>query len=174
MCLLHVGTLQPSNDGCLEVHLLDNLDETLRNGVASHDTTEDIDKDGSDLGVACDKIECLSNSLGCGTATDVQEVGWRTAVQLDDVHGGHGKTSTVDEAANIAVQLDEVETNLGGLDLIGIFLGDVSPLENLLLAEIGVVVEVQLGIHSKNLVVGGFRERVDLNLGGVLVHEDLV
>lgn len=30
------------------------------------------------------------------TATDVKEVGRLTAVELDDIHGGHGKTGTVD------------------------------------------------------------------------------
>ena len=35
------------------------------------------------------------NLVSSGTATDVQEVGGRSPVQLDDVHGGHGQTSTV-------------------------------------------------------------------------------
>jgi hypothetical protein len=172
--LLHVGSLQSRNDGCLEVHLLNDLDQTLCNSITSHDTTEDVDEDGSDLGVACDEVESLANSLGCGTASNVQEVGGRTAVQLDNVHGGHGETGTVDEAANVSVELDEVESDLGGLDLIGVLLGKISPLENLLLAEVGVVVEAELGVHGEDLVVGGLGEGVDLDLGSVLLHEDLV
>jgi hypothetical protein len=174
VCLLHVGTLQPCNDRGLEVHLLNDLDQTLGDGVASDDTTEDVDKDGSDLGVAGDEVKGLANSLGCGTASNVQEVSGRTTVQFDDVHGGHGKTGSVDEAANVSVKLDEVEADLGSLDLIRVLLGEIPPLKDLLLAEVGVVVEAKLGVHGENLVVGGFGEGVDLDLGSVLVHEDLV
>jgi len=171
---LHVGTLQPSNNRSLEVHLVDNLDETLGNSVATDDTTEDVDEDGSNLGVAGDQVERLPDSLGCSTATNVEEVSGRTAVQLDNVHGSHGETGTVDEAANVTVELDEVEANLGGLDFLGVLLGDVPPVEYLLLAEVGVVVEVELGVHGEDLVVGGLGEGVDLDLGSVLLHEDLV
>jgi hypothetical protein len=171
---LHVGTLQTGNDGSLEVHLLDDLDQTLGNSVAADDTTEDVDEDGSDLGVGGDQVESLANGLRGGTASNVEEVGGGAAVQLDDVHGGHGKTGTVDEAADITVKLDEVEANLGSLDLIGVLLGDVPPLENLLLAEVGVVVEAELGVHGEDLVVGGLGQGVDLDLGGIALGEDLV
>lgn len=171
---LHVGTLQTSNDRGLEVHALNNLDETLGNSVAADDATEDVDEDSSDLGVRGDEVEGLADSLRCGTATNIEEVGGRTTVQLDDVHGGHGKTGTVDKAANITIELDEVEANLGGLDLISILLGDVPPLEDLLLTEVRVVVEAELGVHSKDLVVGGLGQRVDLDLGRIALGEDLV
>ena len=42
------------------------------------------------------------------------------------------------------------------------------------MAEVGVVVEVQLGVHAQDLMVGGLGERVDFDLSGVLLHEDLV
>ena len=171
---LHVGALQTGNDRRLEVHALDDLDETLGNGVAADDTAEDVDEDGSDLGVGGDEVERLADSLGRGTASNVEEVGRRAAVQLDDVHGGHGKTGAVDEAANVTVELNEVEADLGGLDLVGVLLGDVPPLEDLLLAEVGVVVKAKLGVHSEDLVVGGLGQGVDLDLGGVALGEDLV
>ena len=38
-------------------------------------------------------------------AADVQEVGRLAAVQLDDVHGGHGEASSVHQTANVAIQL---------------------------------------------------------------------
>lgn len=63
---------------------------------------------------------------------------------------------------------------LGSLDLIGVFLGGVSPGEDLLLAEFGVFIEAKLGIHGHDLVVGGLRQRVDLDLGSILLDEDLV
>ena len=111
MSCLHVGTLQPSNNRSLEVHLVDNLDETLGDSVAADDTTEDVDEDGSDLGVAGNQVKRLPDSLRCSTATNVEEVGWRTAVQLDNVHGSHGETGTVDKAANVTVELDDTSFN---------------------------------------------------------------
>jgi hypothetical protein len=171
---LHVGTLQTSNDGSLQVHALDDLDQTLGDSIAADDTTEDVDEDGSDLGVRGDQVERLADSLRGGTSSNIQEVGGRATVQLDDVHGGHGQTGTVDQAANVAVELDEVEPDLGGLDLVGVLLGDVAPLEDLLLAEVGVVVEAKLGVHGKDLVVGRLGQRVDLDLGGIALGEDLV
>lgn len=170
----HVGALETGDDGDAEVHGLCNADEALSDGVAADDTTEDVDEDGGDLGVGGDEVESALDGLGGGSATDVEEVGGRTAVELDNVHGGHGKTGTVDEAANVTVKLDEVEAGLGGLDLVGVLLGGVAPLEDLLLSEVGVVVEAELGVHAQNLVVGGLGKGVDLDLGGVLLHEELV
>ena len=174
MSLLHVGTLETGDDRSAQTHLLHNVDQTLSDGVTADDTTEDVDEDGGDLGVAGDQLKGALDSGGGSTTTDVKEVGGAAAVQLDDIHGGHGKTGTVDQAANVAVQLDEVQAVLGSLDLIGILLGHVAPREDLLLTELGVVVEAELGIHGKNLVVGGLGQRVDLNLSSVLLHEDLV
>jgi hypothetical protein len=174
VCLLHVGTLETGDNRGLQVHALNNRDETLGNGIATHDTTEDVDKDGSDLGVAGDEVERLPDGLGGSTAANVQEVSGRTTVQLDDVHGGHGQTGTVDKAANVTVELDEVEANLGSLDLVSILLGLVPPLKDLLLAELGVVVKSELGVHGKDLVVGRLGQGVDFNLGGIALHEALV
>lgn len=94
--LLHVGTLQTGNDGGAQTHLINDVDQTLGDGVTSDDTTEDVDKDGRHLGVAGDQLEGALDGGGGGTTTDVKEVGGTAAVQLDDVHGSHGKTGAVD------------------------------------------------------------------------------
>lgn len=174
MGCFHVGTLETGNDGDSKVHGLHNLDETSGNGVAADNTTENVDEDSSNLGVASNELEGTSDGSGGSTTANVEEVGGLASVELDNVHGGHGKTGTVDEAANVTVKLDEVQARLGGLDLVGVLLGGVAPLEDVLLSEIGVVVEVELGIHAKNLVVRGLGKRVNLDLGSVLLHEDLV
>lgn len=193
MSLLHVGTLETGNDGDSQVHLidkisnldrktsawnfthaLDNLNKTLGDGVATNDTTEDVDEDGSDLGVAGDEIKGLLNGLRGGSTSDVQEVGGFASVELDNVHGGHGKTGTVDKASNVTSKLDEVQVGLGSLDLVGVLLSGVAPFENGLLPELCVVVKVELGVHAQNLVVRGLGKGVDLDLSGVLLHEDLV
>lgn len=174
VCLLVVGTLKTGNDGDLQVQVLNGLDQTSGDVVATDDTTEDVDEDGSDLGVAGDELEGLLDGGGGSTTTNVEEVSGLATVQLDDVHGGHGKTGTVDEAANITIELDEVEVREGSADLIGILLGGVAHGEDLLLAEVGVVVEAELSVHAENLVVVGLRERVDLDLSSILLAEDLV
>ena len=171
---LHVGALETGNDGDLEVKRLDGVDETVGDSVTADDTAEDVDEDGGNLGVAGDELEGLPNGRGGSTTTDVKEVGGSATVELDDVHGGHGKTSTVDEAANVAVELDEVEAGLGGADLVGILLGGVAEREDVLLPVVSVVIEAELGVHAHDLVVRGLGEGVDLDLGGVLLEEDLV
>ena len=94
--LLHVGTLQTGDNGNAQAHLLHNVDQTLRNSVTADDTAKDVDEDRRDLGVAGDEVESRLDGSGGGTATDVQEVGGATTVELDDIHGGHGQTGTVD------------------------------------------------------------------------------
>lgn len=100
--LLHVGTLQTGNDGSAQTHLLHDVDQTLGNSIAADDTAEDVDEDGSHLGVAGDELESGLDGGGSGTTTDIEEVGGGTAVELDDIHGGHGKTSTVNYGGPLA------------------------------------------------------------------------
>lgn len=171
---LHVGALQTSNNGNLQVQRLDGVDETVSDSITTHNTAENVDKDGRDLGVAGDQLESLLNGRGSSTTTNIQEVGGLAAIQLDDVHSSHGKTGAVNEAADITIQLDEVQAGLGSTDLISVLLGLIAHLEDVLLPEVGVVVKTELGVHAHNLVVRGLGQRVDLDLGGVLLAKDLV
>lgn len=169
-----VSTLKTCNDRNPQVHLLHNLNKTLSNSITSYNTTKDIDKDSRHLRVSSDQLESVLDSGRCSSTTDIQEVGRVTAVQLDDVHGRHGQTGTVDKASNVTVQLDEVEVVLGRLDFIGVFLRLVAPGHDLLLSEVGVVVEPELGIHGHDLVISRLRPGVNLNLCAVLVLENSI
>lgn len=71
-----------------------------------------------------------------------------TSVQLDDVHRGHGETRTVDQAADVSVELDVVEVVLGGRHFSGILLALVLEGEDVLLSELSIVVEAKLGVQS--------------------------
>jgi hypothetical protein len=102
--LLHVGTLETGNDGSAQTHILHNVDQTLGDGVTADDTTEDVDEDGRHLGVAGDQLEGALDGSGGGTTADVKEVGRAAAVQLDDIHSGHGKTGTVDYIFILAIE----------------------------------------------------------------------
>ena len=109
-----------------------------------------------------------------GAAADVEEVGGVAAGVLDDVHGGHGETCTVDEAANVAVEVDVGDVVVGGLGLHGVFLGDVADLVELLVAEGSVVVKIQLGVEGDDAAVRGDGEGVDLREGAVVLLEEAV
>lgn len=63
---------------------------------------------------------------------------------------------------------------LRSLDLIRVLLRSIPPRKDLLLPELGVIVKVQLGIHSHDLMIRRLRQRIDLDLRSVLVHENLV
>jgi len=108
--LRHVGALQTGNDGDAQVHVRHGGDQTLGDGVAADDAAEDIDEDGSHLRVVGDQAEGLLDGLTGGSSSAVEEVGGLSAIQLDDVHGGHGKTGSVDETSDVTVELDEVES----------------------------------------------------------------
>jgi hypothetical protein len=75
-------------------------------------------------------------------------------VVLDGVHGGHGEAGAVDEAADVAFELDEVEACGFGFDLGGVFLGGVVEGLEVLVAEEGVGVELELGVDGDELAVG--------------------
>ena len=68
---------------------------------------------------------------------------------LDDVHGGHGEAGAVHHAGDVAVELDVVERVLGGFDFERVFFGDVAQVLEFLVAEHGVVVEVDLAVEGE-------------------------
>lgn len=71
-----------------------------------------------------------------------------TAVQSKNIHSRHGQTGTVDQAADVTIKLDEVQVVLLRFNFRGLFLGNVPKGENVLLAELSVVVETELGVHA--------------------------
>lgn len=73
-----------------------NVDQALGDGITPDNTTEDVNEDGRDLGVTGDKLESRLDGGGCSTTTDIKEVGGAAAIDLDDIHSGHGKASTID------------------------------------------------------------------------------
>lgn len=110
MSFLHVCTLKTTDDWSSKVHLLDDIDQTLRNGVTSNYAAEDVDENCRNFWIAGDEIEGRSNSFGSRTSANVQEIRRGAAVELDDVHCGHCEASTIHKTANIAIQFDEIET----------------------------------------------------------------
>ena len=141
----------------MQIHLLHNIDQALGDSITSDDTTKDVDEDCGDLRITGDQIEGGLDRFRSSTTTDVQEVCWRTTIDLDDVHGSHRQAGAIDEAPNITIKFDEVQAVsnhesattlpvrcddlLGSLDLIGIFLRSIPPLKDLFLSKIRVVIK---------------------------------
>ena len=59
-------------------------------------------------------------------AAHVEEVCRAAAEMLDDVHRGHRQAGAVDEAGDVAVELDVIEAELAGLDFQRRFLVQIA------------------------------------------------
>ncbi len=131
-------------------------------------------------------IGCLVNGAGLAMATmdtiklfgaepaDVEEVGRLGAEQLDGVHGGHGQTGTVHQTADVAVQGDVGQVELGGFDFVGIFFIQIAVFNDFGMTEEGVGVEIELGVQSLDVAVAFQDQRVDFRQGGIGFHVALV
>src|SRR5690606_28507273 len=146
----------------------------LGDDVAAHDAAEDVDQDGLHAFVLEHDLERFGDFLGRGAAADVEEVGRLAAEQLDGVHGGHGQTGAVDQAADVAVELDVGQVELAGLDFGGVFFIEVAVLDDLGMAEQRIGVEVELGVQGDDVVAAVAVEGVDLDQRGVGLHVALV
>ena len=117
--------------------------------------------------------ERFGDLLGVGAAADVEEVGRFAAVELDEVHRGHREAGAVDEAADVAVELDVAEARFAGAEFVRVFFGGVAELGELRVAEQGVVVEADLGVEGEQLAGLGDDERVDLDQAAIERDEQL-
>ena len=72
-------------------------------------------------------------------------------MQLDDVHGSHGQTGAVDQAADLTIETNVVEVGLRRFHVSPVFLALVLLGEDVLLSELGVVVDVYLAVHANDL-----------------------
>src|SRR5207247_7041745 len=114
------------------------------------------------------------DAIGARAATDVQEVGGLTAGVLDHVHGGHGESGAVDDAADVPVQRHVVEPVLRGLHFAGVLLGVVAQLGDVGPPEHRIVVEAHLHVQREHPAVLGDDERVDLDHRGVELAEGAI
>eukprot|EP00160_Parvularia_atlantis_P014094 Unigene3303_Nuclearia_a/m.10131 Unigene3303_Nuclearia_a/g.10131 ORF Unigene3303_Nuclearia_a/g.10131 Unigene3303_Nuclearia_a/m.10131 type:complete len:320 (-) Unigene3303_Nuclearia_a:456-1415(-) len=169
-----VGPGQAHDQWQLQVDLARRTEDAQRDRVALHNAAKDVDEDALDLLVRRDDLERLLHHALGRAAADVEEVGRRAAVQLDDVHGGHREAGAVDEAADVAVHADVVEVEFGRGHLARVLLGRVALLKDLLLAELGVVVKVDLGVERDDAAIGRLAKGVDLDLRRVDRLEQLV
>ena len=120
---VRVRSLKAQYHWLCELVLLICCDKRLGQFVASEDSTEDIDEDGLDFDIIIKEFKCFSKLITFSTATDVKEVSRFSSVQLDDIHSGHGKTSSIDEASNVATDVDVVQVILLCVRFLFVVLG---------------------------------------------------
>src|SRR5690606_16501078 len=156
------------------VHFLDRGDDALGDHVAAHDAAEDVDEDRLHVLVRQDQLERLGHALLVGAAAHVQEVGRFAALELDHVHRRHRKPGAVDHAADVAVHGHVVQVVLAGGHLGVVFLAHVAHRDQVGVAEVGVVVGVDLAVEHREIAVGEDRQRVELDQRQVLLVEQLV
>ena len=104
LALLHIGTFKANHERHGQVHFLCRSNDTVGNDVALHDAAEDVDQYALYGGVLQDDLKRGRYFFLRCAAADVEEVGRKFAIQLDDVHRCHGKASAIDHAADIAVE----------------------------------------------------------------------
>jgi hypothetical protein len=152
--LLDAVALEADHQGPVEARVLHGLDNALGDDVALHDAAENIDQDGFHVRVGKDDLEGLGDLLHRGAAPHVQKVRRLAPVQFDDVHGRHGQPGAVHEATDVAVQPYIGDPHLPGA-LFGVRkVGQIGFLEEGLVAEGGVVVQGDLGVHGQETAPG--------------------
>ncbi len=169
----HVIAFESDDEGQFEARFASGFDDSGGDDVAVHDAAEDVDEDALDFRIGEDDLESGGHLVFGGTATDVEEVRGFTSGELDDVHGGHGESCSVDEASDVSVEADVVEVELTCFDFAGILLGFVAHGDDVGLAEQGVVVEVELGVEGEEALVWGDHEWVDLDERAIGFDEQL-
>ena len=70
------------------------------------------------LNIRGDNLKGLFDLSSSGTATNVQEIGRASSMQLNDIHGGHSQTSTVHKAANVSCKNSGCKEHLALAKLI--------------------------------------------------------
>ena len=150
------------------------FDDPVGDFFAAGDAAEDVDEDALHVLVEVDDLERSSHHVGVGATADVEEVGRGSADLVDDVEGAHRQPGTVGDDADRAVEADVLQAVLARqlLALVELLGGPV--LLPLGMAEVGVVVEADLGVECVHAAVGPQDQRVDLGEVAVAFGEAAV
>jgi hypothetical protein len=100
---------------------------------------------------------------------------------LNNIHCGHGKTSSIYHASNVAVKGNVVEASSDCFFFIIILICSRSEVSSLfvhvkqfLLSEKRIIINVDLSINTINVLLGGNSPWVNLNLGSIELNEHLI
>src|SRR5581483_5576458 len=84
--------------------------------VAIHDAAENIHQYSLHIRVAQYDAESGRDLFLARATADIKEVGRTAAEMLDDVHRGHRETGAIDQAGDVAIELDVIQVELTRLD----------------------------------------------------------
>lgn len=149
-------------------------ENALGDDVAIHDAAKDIHQDAFDIWIGQNNAERCGNLLLARTAADVEKIRRAAAAILDNIHGGHGETGSVDQTGNVAVESDVVERMFRSGHFAWIFLGDVAVGHDLGVTVKRVVVEIKLGVEREKFARIGNDERIDLDHRTIGFDEEFV
>lgn len=101
-------------------------------------------------------LKSSRNLFDVGSSSDIQEVGGFTSVQLDDVHGGHGQSSSVDHTSDVSVQSHVVQSSFHSLEFVFIdFFGTQTigfHLKEVFLSELSVIININFSVNAVEFV----------------------
>ena len=126
------------------------------------------------MGVGEEDFEGVFDLLLICASAHVKKVSRAAARVLNNIHRRHGQAGPIDHAGDGAVQLDVVEGIFAGLHLKRVFFGGVAQRLDFRMTEKGIVVESDLGVERKELVIFGGDEGIDLHQRSVSFNKGLV
>ena len=94
-------------------------------------------------------------------------------MQVNDIHGTHGQTGTIDHATDIAVEGNIVELPCRSFSFAGIFLRWIAHGLQVFVTIQGVAIDTQLGIQAMHIAFSGDNQWVNFDQRQVFVDEQL-
>ncbi len=178
---ISIGASQSNNDRYVNLYLRSCIDDALSNCITFHDTSENVNEDSLYLGMLTENLKCCLHLFSICTATDIEEVCRLATLELNNIHCGHGKASSIYHASNVAVKGNVVEASSDCFFFIIILIccrSEVSTLfvhvKQFLLSEKCIIINVDLSINTINVLLGGNSPWVNLNLGSIKLNEHLI
>jgi len=107
-------------------------------------------------------------------AAHIEEVGGFTSVKFDDVHGAHGKTSSVNKTADVTSDMDVIQVPFGCNKLLLVLRALIFLVKKILLAESGIAVNGDFTIGCKYFVIVSKHKGIDLNHVTIARNEAIV
>src|SRR4029077_12128874 len=169
-----VSPFHAHHDGNLELQIFCGGDHARSEDVAAQDAAEDVDEDGAHAWITHQDAKSVLDLLQRAAAADIQEIRGRPAGVLNDVHGGHGQTSSVDHAGHAAVEFDVIESVFGGFHFEGILFVQIAQFAKIRMTEEGVVIKSHLGVERNQFAIAGKHARINLQQGGIGVDEGAI
>ena len=149
--LFDFGPFESHDERHVEADGLVGLDQRRGDRRAAHDAAEDVDEHGPQIWVTQQNAKGFGHLIDIGAAADIQEVRRFASVQFDQIHRAHRQSGTVDQTADVSVELDVAQARLPRPDFSRFFLGQVPQLGHLGVSEQPVVVEAHLGVQGQQL-----------------------